>query len=139
MIHLALIFKASAGYLRKSWTVISGILALAVIAGLAMALHGQRRLAPSAPSLTNSQPAPPAQPPIEQPYYVLVWIESKPPGARIVLLSNGFVLGRTPETVEFRQSKEPVPIRIELQGYVSVTRDVSAVTDSTLTVVLKPR
>jgi hypothetical protein len=69
---------------------------------------------------------------------VLVWIESTPPGARIVRVSDGFVLGRTPEIVEFAQSKKPVPIRFELEGYSPVTRMVSAADDGSLAIVLKP-
>jgi hypothetical protein len=68
---------------------------------------------------------------------VLVWIESTPPGARIVRPSTGFVLGRTPETIEFAQSNEPVPVRLELEGFIPVTRKVSVITDVSLAVVLK--
>ena len=75
---------------------------------------------------------------MRDPFYVLVWIESTPPGARVVRISDGFVLARTPETVELLQSKEPVPIRIELEGYVPVTREVSAASDGTVTVSLDP-
>jgi len=67
---------------------------------------------------------------------VLVWIESTPPGARIVRVSDSHVLGYTPEIVEFHQSNEPVPVRFELEGYIPVTRKVSATSDGELAVVL---
>jgi DNA-binding transcriptional LysR family regulator len=110
---------------------------LAAIAGLTIALLGKSAIPPPPASSTKAQPAPDAQPPSEQPYYVLVWIESTPPGARIVRVSDGFGLGWTPEIVEFLQSKNPVPVRLELEGFVPETREVPAVTDGQLAVELK--
>jgi hypothetical protein len=69
---------------------------------------------------------------------VLVYVESTPPGAAVVRVSTKSVLGYTPETVQLRRSNEPVQLRFELKGYRSVTRDVSAASDSQLTVVLQP-
>ena len=65
-------------------------------------------------------------------------MESTPPGARIVRVSDCHVLGYTPEIIEFHQSAEPVQIRFELEGYVPLTREVSAASDSELKVVLQP-
>jgi hypothetical protein len=69
---------------------------------------------------------------------VLVWMETTPPGAAVRRLSDGHVMGWTPETIEFSQSAEPVLVRFELEGYLPVTREVSAAADGQLSVVLKP-
>jgi hypothetical protein len=47
-------------------------------------------------------------------------------------------MGWTPETIEFPQSAEPALVRFELEGYLPVTREVSAAADGQLSVVLKP-
>jgi hypothetical protein len=64
-------------------------------------------------------------------------MESTPPGAAIVRADNGFVLGWTPETVEFRRSPEPVMIRFVLEGYSPVYREVPVASDGELKVELK--
>ena len=69
---------------------------------------------------------------------MLVWTETTPPAARMVRVSDGHVIGYTPEIVEFHQSAEPVAIRFELEGYLPVTREVSALSDGELKVVLEP-
>jgi hypothetical protein len=65
-------------------------------------------------------------------------METTPPGAAVVRVSNGHVIGRTPDTIEFHQAIEPVLVRFELEGYIPVTREVSAASDGELKVVLKP-
>jgi hypothetical protein len=55
-----------------------------------------------------------------------------------VRLSDGHVLGWTPEIVELHQSAEPAQLRFELEGYLPVTREVSALSDGELKVVLQP-
>ena len=67
-----------------------------------------------------------------------MWTETTPPGARIVRLSDGHVHGWTPEIVEVFQSAKPVQLRLELEGYYPVTREVSALSDGELKVVLEP-
>lgn len=121
---------------RKSWAVTSGALALVTMAGLTLACHRKTPIA----SPTPAPPHPPAeaQRPSEEPVKVLVWMESTPPGARIALVSRNQGLGWTPEIVELGRSEEPVLIRFELEGYLPVTHDVSATTDSELKIVLKP-
>jgi hypothetical protein len=69
---------------------------------------------------------------------VLVRIESTPPGAAIVHVSNKSVLGYTPETLQFRRSTEPVSLRLELKGFAPETRDVPTASDGQLTVELMP-
>jgi hypothetical protein len=71
-------------------------------------------------------------------FLVLASMGTTPPGARIVRVSDGFVLGYTPETIEFHQSSQPEMVRFELQGYTPVTREVSVVADSEYRIVLEP-
>jgi len=89
------------------------------------------------------QPSPDAQRPADAhpfpdpTFLVLVWMETTPPGAAVVRVSDGYVMGYTPEIIEFHQSAEPVLVRFVLAGYVPVTREVSAVSDGELKIVLK--
>ena len=53
-------------------------------------------------------------------------------------VSDGHVLGFSPEIIEFRYTKTPVPIRFELEGYIPLTREVSAAADAELKFVLEP-
>jgi hypothetical protein len=55
-----------------------------------------------------------------------------------VRLSDGHVLGWTPEIVELHQSAEPAQLRFELEGYFPVTREVPALSDGELKVELEP-
>jgi hypothetical protein len=66
-----------------------------------------------------------------------VWIETTPQGAAIVREADHFVLGWTPETIEFLRSNQPVAIRLEMTGYVTETRNVSVTQDGSLSVTLK--
>jgi hypothetical protein len=115
--------------------------ALAVIAGLAGACL--RKSPPPPPPVTKPQ-LPDAQRPADAhpfpdpTFLVLVWMETTPPGAAVRLLSDGHVMGWTPETIEFHQSAEPVLIRFELEGYIPVTHAVPTASDGELKVVLTP-
>jgi hypothetical protein len=120
---------------RKYWTVIGSALALAVIAWPTVAC---RRKNPIPLPPTKSQPLDDEQPPPGQSGLVLVWMETTPPAARIVRVSDGHVLGYSPEIIEFSYTKKPVQIRFELEGYIPLTRVVSAAADDELKVVLEP-
>jgi hypothetical protein len=65
-------------------------------------------------------------------------MDTTPQGAAVRRLSDGHVMGWTPETIEFPQSDKPAVVRFELEGYVPVTREVPVATDGQLAVVLKP-
>jgi len=65
-------------------------------------------------------------------------METTPPAARIVRVSDGHVLGFSPEIIEFRYTKKPVLIRFELEGYIPLTREVSAAVDDQLKFDLEP-
>jgi hypothetical protein len=115
---------------RKSWAAIGGTLALVTIAGLTLACNRKSHIPPP--------PPPDAQRPVEPPIDVLVWMESTPPGAHVVKVSNNQSMGWTPETMEFTPSPKPELIRFELQGYLPLTIEVPVDKDSELAVVLKP-
>jgi hypothetical protein len=115
--------------------VISGALALAVIAWPTVAC---RRKNPIPPPPTKSQPLDDEQPPPGQSGLVLVWMETTPPAARIVRVSDGHVLGYSPEIIEFSYTRKPVQIRFELEGYIPLTREVSAAVDAELKFELEP-
>jgi hypothetical protein len=123
--------------IRNSWVALGAVLAVAAIAGLAIALHRKSPMSP-AQAPTQSQPLPVAQPALDPTFLVLVLMESTPPGARIVRVTDGHVLGYTPETIEFHQSDQIEMVRFELEGHASVTREVSEASDSELSVVLEP-
>jgi hypothetical protein len=65
-------------------------------------------------------------------------MESTPPGARVVKVSNNQSMGWTPETMEFTPSPKPELVRFELKGYLPLTVEVSVDKDSELAVVLEP-
>jgi hypothetical protein len=115
----------------------SGALALAMIAGLTLACLRKRPNPPSPQSPPKSQPAPDAQRALDPTFLVLVWMESTPPGARIVRVADGHVFGYTPEIVEFHQASEPEVVRFEMAGYLPLIREVPAVSDGSLAVVLE--
>ena len=133
---------------RRSLIVIGSVLAAAVVAVLVLGLHHEGPLPPSpvtqTPLAAQSPPAALPQPPVDaQPvldptFLVLASMGTTPPGARIVRVSDGKVLGYTPETIEFHQSNQPELVRFELQGYIPVTREVPAVSDTVFRIVMEP-
>jgi hypothetical protein len=123
---------------RRFWTVLFGALALAAMAWPTVGCRHKKFVPPPLPTATKSPSAPDARPLIDPTFLVQVWTETTPPGARIVRLSDGHVHGYTPEIVEVFQSATPVQLRLELEGYLPVTREVSALSDGELKVVLEP-
>jgi len=133
---------------RRALIGISSALAAAVVAVLVLALRHEGPLPPTPATQTSlatqsppaALPQPPvdAQPVLDPTFLVLASMGTTPPGARIVRISDGKVLGYTPETLEFHQSNQPEMVRFELQGYAPVTREVPAVSDSVFRIVLEP-
>jgi len=125
---------------RNSWPVVGGALALAVIAWPAVGCRRKNPVTTPAPppSAIKEQSAPDAKPLIDPTFLVQIWTETTPPGARIMRVSDGHMHGWTPEIVEVFQSAKPVQLRLELEGYYPVTREVSALSDGELKVVLEP-
>jgi PEGA domain len=123
---------------RKTWPVVSSALALAAIAWPTLGCRRKNPIASPPPVATKEQSPPDAQRLIDPTFLIQIWTETTPPGARIVRVSDGHPHGWTPEIVEVPQSDKPVSLRLELDGYVPVTREVSALWDGELKVVLQP-
>ena len=143
-IQSAAMLKNTVMVRRKSRSLISAVLALVVMAGPTIACNRRSPTLPPRPPLTKSQPPPEVQRPADAnpfpdpTFLVLVGVESTPPGVRMVRVSDGWVLGYAPDTIEFHQSSEPVLVRFEKQGYLPVTQAVSAASDGNLKIVLEP-
>ena len=125
---------------RKYRIAISAALVVVGIVGLVLTLHRNSPESPPTPSPPpqQSQSHLDAQSALDPTFLVLASMGSTPPGARIVRVSDNKVLGYTPETIEFHQSNQPELVRFELQGYMPVTREVPAVSDSVFRIVLEP-
>ena len=118
---------------RKPWLAIGiggAVVAAAVVAAVAL------RPNPPPPVVVPPKPAvkPTSPKPIKR---VRVRLESTPAGARVVRVSDSVVLGSTPQTMELRSSTEPLLLRLEKDGFESVTREVSLASDTNLSIVLK--
>jgi serine/threonine protein kinase len=125
---------------RKPWAAV-GIASGLIVAALLAAVFLRKDPAPSAPQPIHiTQPTQLAESksavPPKVPTAVRVRLESTPPGARVVRISDGAVLGTTPETIELQPSSEPLPLRFEKDGFASAQQEASQSADSTLSVVL---
>ncbi len=126
---------------RKPWTAVglaSGLIAVAVVT--AVFLHKDPAPVPRQPTHTARPAPPPVAGPVQPPHtptLVRVRLDSKPAGARIVRVSDGVVLGTTPETIELRPSSEPLPLRFEKVGFLPAVDMASLSADSSLSVVLE--
>jgi len=126
---------------KKPWAAVGiacGLIAVAVLA--AVFLRKGPPLAP-VPSTPITRPVPPPESqtvaPPKAPIAVRVRLDSAPPGARVVRVTDGVVLGTTPETIELRPSNEPLPLRFEKEGFVAAQREAALGEDSNLFVVLQ--
>jgi serine/threonine-protein kinase len=127
---------------RKPWAalgVASGLIVIAVAAAVFLR-KGPETIPPQPTSASRHAPQPEART-VEAPQVpvaVRVRLDSTPPGARVVRVSDGVVLGTTPETIELRPSSEPLHLRFEKEGFASAVREASLNADSSLSVVLEP-
>jgi hypothetical protein len=140
--------RGGAGRSGKFVALAAAIVVLAVGGLLASRRAGPRSAAVAPPSATTSprleaplveakqtpQPDPPPLPAA----FVRLRITSTPPGARIVRVADGAVLGTTPELLEVRSSPRPLLLRLEKAGHVPATRELPADHDSATTVALPP-
>jgi hypothetical protein len=129
---------------RKTGILISGVLVWVAVAGLTSACSRKRPGPPPLAPVAKAHPPSDSQRPTDArpfpdpTFLILVWMETTPPGAAVRRLSDGHVMGFTPDTIEFGQSAEPVLVRFELAGYVPVTRTVPVLEDGQVSVVLEP-
>jgi eukaryotic-like serine/threonine-protein kinase len=126
---------------RKPWAAVglaSGLIVIAV-AGALFLRKGQATVPPQPTNASRPTPPPEARTvePPKEPVVVRLRLDSTPTGARVVRVSDGAVLGTTPESIELRPSSQPLPLRFEKDGFVAAVREASLATDSSLSVVLE--
>jgi serine/threonine-protein kinase len=121
---------------RKPWVAIGAVAGLLLVAALAIGLlHKNPDPAPAMqqPSTEEHESAPAKAAPSS----VQLHLQSTPTGARVVRVSDGVVLGTTPETIELRPSAEPLLLRFEKEGFVPSTREASLASDTTVAAALE--
>jgi hypothetical protein len=64
-------------------------------------------------------------------------LDSQPTGARIIRITDGVLLGTTPETIELAAAPGRLPLRFEKEGFLPALREAAVDADSTLSVVLE--
>jgi serine/threonine-protein kinase len=122
---------------KKPWLAV-GIGAAIVVAAVVTAVALRNPPAPPTPAVRPAPPpAPVVPPPAKAPATVRVRLESTPAGARVLRVRDGVVLGTTPETIELQSTGEPLLLRIDKDGFVAATREVSLASDTNLSVVLE--
>lgn len=124
---------------KRPWLAIGiGAVIVAGAGVAAVALHSPAAPPPIVAHPASPPPPEPAPTPaLKPPAMVRVRLESTPLGARVVRISDGVVLGTTPETIELRPAAETVRLRLEKDGFVPATREISLASDTSLTVVLE--
>ena len=100
-----------------------GLVAVAVAASLAAALiwrsgpqnPAKTFVVAASPAVPPPAPPPPPPAPVRQ---VTLRVASQPPGAQLVHVADGKLLGTTPWQQEMPQSDEPLRVRLRLNRYI---------------------
>lgn len=119
---------------RKPWLLYgvgAGILMLAAGAAL---LRKDAAPQPAAPPLVRATEPPP---PPKAPVAIRLRLDSTPPGARIVRVTDGVLLGTTPETIELAPAPGGLPLRFEKEGFLPALGEAPLDADSRLSVLLQ--
>jgi serine/threonine-protein kinase len=122
---------------RKPWAAVGATAGVVLVAALAIVFLARKSAPTPAAQVPPSEKHEPA-PVKATPSLVQLRLESTPPGARVVRVSDGVVLGTTPETIEMRPAAEPLLLRFEKEGFVSATREASLASDATVAATLGP-
>jgi eukaryotic-like serine/threonine-protein kinase len=127
------------GVNRKPWLVYGGVAAVVLVAaGAALLLRkGPPDTQTAATRTTTVIELPPPPPPPKMPTSVRLRLDSQPAGARIIRVTDGVLLGTTPETIELAAAPGRLPLRFEKEGYLPALREAAVDTDSTLSVILE--
>lgn len=96
------------------------------------------QVAGPASTVTATQAAAGTEPKVEPARLIHVRLESSPSAARIVRVSDGVVLGTTPQVMELRAAHEPLRIRLEKEGHVPEEHEIRLETDSEVELALQP-
>jgi serine/threonine-protein kinase len=85
----------------------------------------------------ESRPEPPRQAKATKPATVDLELRSSPPGAKVVRLDTGELLGRTPLKLKFYQKQREVALRFTLDGYEPAKASASLKSGGKVSVTLK--
>ena len=124
---------------RKPWLLYGGVAAVVVVAAGATVFLRKSPPPTQAvvpPTATFVAPPPPPPPP-KVPTSVRLRLDSTPRGARIVRVTDGVILGTTPETIELAAAPGSLPLRFEKEGYMPALREATVDADSNLSVMLE--
>lgn len=130
---LSLVGQVQSRLRRSRRRLMFGLLSFAL---LAVGALGVRQLRRGAAGNVPVRPAAPAS--VEVARRVHLSIGSTPPGAEVIRISDGKVLGVTPYYAEQPAGKEPLGLHLRMAGYREHTVAVSLDQDSQLKVPLEP-
>jgi eukaryotic-like serine/threonine-protein kinase len=128
------------------WVMVGAVGAAAVVAVVVTLLVGRpdRSAGPARPVAPIESPSKPAAPPpavavpaAPEHKRVRVHLETLPSGARIIRVSDGVVLGTTPQDMELPSSPHPLRVRLTLDGYVPAVHDIGLDADVQATYALE--
>jgi eukaryotic-like serine/threonine-protein kinase len=125
----------------KPWA-IYGIAGAVLVAAVVAAVVLRKSPPPEPqpiPQKTHVDEPPPPPPPPKAPASVRLRIDSTPPGARIIRVTDGVLLGTTPETIELASTPGRLPLRFEKEGFLPAMREPTLEADATLSVALEPQ
>jgi serine/threonine protein kinase len=124
----------------KPWAIyvsVGAIVAAAVVAAAVLRKGPAPVERPVPPKARVEEPPPPPPPPPKVPAMVRLRIDSNPPGARIIRVTDGVLLGTTPETIELASAPGRLPLRFEKEGFLPALRETTLEADATLSVPLE--
>ena len=70
---------------------------------------------------------------------VTVKISSRPPGARLLRAADGVLLGVTPLALEMKAAGAPLEVRVEKEGFTTITRSLALDRDVSDEVILEKK
>ncbi len=123
---------------RRTWLPFVVAAGVAIVAVPVVLLWRRPAPAPTPrPVATQVATTPPPLPGPAKPSLVRIRLGSTPPGARVIRVADGAVLGTTPETIELRPSAERLPLRFEKDGFLPALRETALDTDAEVSATLE--
>ena len=111
----------------------------AVLVVLVLVLRSSRTAAPPpepASSVATAAPATSPPPAIGSPSQVIVHVDTKPSGARVVVAGED--RGETPLDLHVTRSATPMSVEVRRQGYVTIAQPVTPDADQKVLIALTP-